>query len=150
MQLALHKLFAEAAIALMASGPGSWVGSLTKLAPASQLVPGTVPWAAVVVLLVLWMLVTALPGCAVVVMERGGRWAVTLDGREEFRLWAEWREEVWKLGPGEEDGEEVPGMVGDLQPGGERGFVGLSKVVARGEARRRYGFDRRVCGKGKG
>ena len=51
---------------------------------------------------------------------------------------------------GKRMGRRCRGWVGDLEPGGERGFVGLSKVVARGEARRRYGFDRRVCGKGKG
>ena len=146
MQLAIYKLFGEAAIALMASGPGPWVGNLRGLTPTSDLVPGKVPWIIVVVLFVIWCLVTVLPSCWTVA-ER--RWTSTLDGFEMFRLGAEWREAVWGF-KGNEIGEnlvlaEVPGMVGDMEPKGDRGFVGLSRVVARTKGRD-YTYDRALVG----
>lgn len=142
MQLAIYKLFGEAAIALMASGPGLWTGNLTGLQPTNYLVPGKVPYTLVIILLGIWTFITALPSCWTL-FER--RWAATLDGFEMFRLGAEWRDVVWKF-EGSEITENkiltgVPGMVGDMDPRGERGFVGLSWTEARVKGRR-YTYDR--------
>lgn len=142
MQLAIYKLFGEAAIVLMASGPGPWTGNLTGPQLTNYLVPGKVPYTLVIILLGIWTFITALPSCWTL-FER--RWAATLDGFEMFRLGAEWRDVVWKF-EGSEITENkiltgVPGMVGDMDPRGERGVVGLSWTEARVKGRR-YTYDR--------
>ncbi|MCJ1365613.1 hypothetical protein MMC16_004738 [Acarospora aff. strigata] len=146
MKLAMYKLFGEVVITMMASGPGSWTGELHGLDAASELIPGRVPWRVVIVLLSMWTFITVLPNCWTF-MDR--RWAAILDGFEMFRLGAEWREAVWKHE--KRDFTEcdalinVPGMVGDMEPGSEKGFVGLSAVVARARGRV-YVHDRGALG----
>lgn len=146
MKLATYKLFGEVAIAMMASGPESWTGELQGLDAASELVPGRVPWRVVVVLLSIWTFITVLPTCWTFTDRR---WAAILDGFEMFRLGAEWRQAVWKLE--ERDFTEcdalvdVPGMVGDMEPGSEKGFVGLSAAVASARGRV-YVHDRGALG----
>jgi hypothetical protein len=146
LNLAIYKLFGEVAIGLMASGPGTWTGGLSGLDYASDLVPGRVPWQVVLALLAVWTLLTALPNLWTFT-ER--RWAGTLDGFEMFRLGAEWREMVQKF-EGREFGEckslqELPGMIGDMEPCNESGFIGLSRNIARRE-KRMYVHDRGALG----
>lgn len=148
MKLATYKLFGEVAIAMMASGPGSWTGELHGLDGASELIPGRVPWRVVVVLLIVWTFISVLPTCWTFTDRR---WAAILDGFEMFRLGAEWRQAVWKL-EGRDLTEcdalvDVPGMVGDMEAGSEKGFVGLSAGVARARGRV-YVHDRRALGAG--
>jgi hypothetical protein len=136
MNLAIYKLFGEAAIAMMASGPGNWTGSLQGTESSNDLIPGKVPWQVVLTLLSVWTIVTVLPNCWTLAEKR---WAATLDGFEMFRLGAEWREVVWKF-EGSEPREnkilaEVPGMIGDMEPAEERGFIGLSRSTASVEDR---------------
>lgn len=146
MTLATHRLFGEAAIAMTASGPGTWTGGLYGVDPANDLVPGRVPWQVVVILLSVWTFITVLPNCWTF-MDR--RWAAILDGFEMFRLGAEWRHPIWKLDDRESTEcdalNAVPGMVGDMEPGSARGFVGLSASVARAGGRT-YVHDREVFG----
>jgi len=142
MNLAIYKLFGEAAIALMVSGGGSWVGELKGLESTNELVPGRVPWIVVAMLLGIWTLITVLPNC-LTFAER--RWAGTLDGFEMFRLGAEWTNTVWKF-EGSEFKEnpillEVPGMIGDMEPRETRGFTGLSRSMAKVEGRI-YSYNR--------
>ncbi|KAL8947360.1 MAG: hypothetical protein Q9222_006351 [Ikaeria aurantiellina] len=142
MRLAMYKLFGEAAISMMASGPEIFKGNLSGLDPANDLVPGVVPWQIVLALLGLWTIITVLPSCWTL-LER--RWAAILDGFEMFRLGAEWRGAVLRL-EGREFIEcdalrDVPGMVGDMEPESVRGFVGLSSTVARAQDRK-YVHDR--------
>ena len=145
LKLAVYKLFGEAAIAMMATGPsGNWTGKLLGLDSANDLVPGRVPWQVVLALLAMWTVITVVPNCWVL-MEK--RWAATLDGFELFRLGAEWTQAVWKF-EGREFREcdvlaEVPGMVGDMEPESVKGFVGLSKSVAGGKMRV-YVHDRKT------
>ncbi|KAL8882766.1 MAG: hypothetical protein Q9198_000293 [Flavoplaca austrocitrina] len=117
MKLAIYKLFGEAAIAMMASGPGTWTGELHGLDKANDMVPGKVPWQFVVALLSLWTLITVVPNYWTF-WDR--RWAAMLDGVEMFRLGAEWRSTVWKLKKREfvecDALLDVPGMVGDMEP----------------------------------
>lgn len=136
MKLAMYKLFGEVAVAMMATGPGDWTGELQGLDAANEVVPGRVPWQVVVALLIVWTVITVLPNCWTFTDRR---WAAILDGFEMFRLGAEWRRAVWKLE--ERDFTEsdalldVPGMVGDMEPGSQMGFVGLSTSVARARGR---------------
>ena len=135
MQLAIHKLLGEVSIALMAQGPGSWIGALQGLTPATELITGVVPWQIPTALLVLWAVITTVPACFTV-LER--RWAATLNGREMFRFGAEWRDVTWR---GEQALKDVPGMVGDMEPVKKKGFVGLSRTPLR-RGGRKYGLDR--------
>ena len=142
MKLAIYKLFGEAAIAMMASGPGSWTGELRGLDKANDLVPGRVPWQVVLALLSLWVFITVIPSlwtCG----ER--RWSSTLEGTELFRLGAEWQAAVRKFEGGEfkdcESLAHVPGMVGDMAPREGKGFIGLSWSTAR-VGRREYVYNR--------
>ncbi|KAL8856074.1 MAG: hypothetical protein Q9178_007330 [Gyalolechia marmorata] len=142
MKLAMYKLFGEAAIAMMASGPGTWTGELHGLDKANDMEPGKIPWQYLVAMLSLWTIITVVPNYWTF-WDR--RWAAQLDGFEMFCLGAEWRPAVWKL----ENREfvecdallDVPGMVGDMEPRSGRGFVGLSSAVARA-SNRKYVFDR--------
>ncbi|KAL8844257.1 MAG: hypothetical protein Q9176_001432 [Flavoplaca citrina] len=117
MKLAIYKLFGEAAIAMMASGPGTWTGELHGLDKANDMAPGIVPWQFVVALLSLWTLITVVPNYWTF-WDR--RWAAMLDGVEMFRLGAEWRPAAWKLEKREfvecDALLDVPGMVGDMEP----------------------------------
>ncbi|KAL8910117.1 MAG: hypothetical protein Q9171_004578 [Xanthocarpia ochracea] len=144
MKLAMYKLFGEAAIAMMASGPGSWTGELQGLDKANDIIPGVVPWQFVVALLSLWTIITVVPNYWTF-WDR--RFAAMLDGFEMFRLGAEWRPAVWKLEKREfvecDALLDVPGMVGDMEPRSGRGFVGLSSAVARA-SNRKYVFDREI------
>ncbi|THW57881.1 hypothetical protein D6D20_07654 [Aureobasidium pullulans] len=131
--LAVHKLFGEATIAMMARGAGAWEGELYGLDPTTALVPGKVPWSIVLTLLILWTAVTSIPSLWVFGRKR---WADTLSGFDMFRFGAEWKEAVWQF----EENEfekcpillEVPGMIGDMEANVmDTGFIGLSKDEAR-------------------
>lgn len=141
MKLAIYKLFGEAAIAMMASGPGSWTGELRGLEKANDLVPGRVPWQVVMALLSVWVLITVIPSLWTF-GER--RFSSTIDGVQMFRLGAEWQAAVRKFEGGEfkdcESLAHVPGMVGDMAPREGKGFIGLSKSTARVE-KREYVYD---------
>ncbi|THZ73266.1 hypothetical protein D6C84_09739 [Aureobasidium pullulans] len=132
-KLAVHKLFGEATIAMMARGAGAWEGELYGLDPTTALVPGKVPWSIVLTLLLLWTAVTSIPSLWVFGRKR---WADTLSGFDMFRFGAEWKEAVWQF----EENEfekcpillEVPGMIGDMEANVmDTGFIGLSKDEAK-------------------
>ncbi|TIA11214.1 hypothetical protein D6C80_07648 [Aureobasidium pullulans] len=132
-KLAIHKLFGEATIAMMARGAGAWEGELHGLDPTTALVPGKVPWSIVLALLIFWTAVTSIPSLWVFGRKR---WADTLSGFDMFRFGAEWKEAVWQF----EENEfekcpillEVPGMIGDMEANVmDTGFIGLSKDEAR-------------------
>ncbi|KAK7223646.1 hypothetical protein V2G26_011649 [Clonostachys chloroleuca] len=145
MTLAMYKLLGQVAIAVMGTGPGNWTccDSLADtsldlgifgLELANDLVPGIVPYKAVLVFLSLWVAVTVLPQLYPPFFR--WRWSEILDGFAMFRLGAEWRDAVHEL-----DGidlvspdnarvlNHVPGMIGDMNLNGEGavGFVGLSR-----------------------
>lgn len=144
MALAMHKLLGQVAATVMGTGPGNWTCcapdakwpglGLYGLEPANDLVPGIVPYRLVLWVLSFWAVVTVLPQLWPPFLRR--RWGDTLDGFTMFRLGAECTEAVHRLEgldmevAGEADAlEEVPGMVGDMNPNsGSRvaGFVGLS------------------------
>jgi hypothetical protein len=152
MKLAMYKLFGEAAIAMMALGPGDWVGELEGHDAASDLDPGMVPWQLVLLLLVAWTLITVLPNVWTFA-ER--RWADSLDGFGMWRFGAEWREAVWRLDETEFRKcapvlRGLPGMVGDMEAGKADGFVGLSHfpIGQRNLKARRFVHDRDVLADG--
>ncbi|CAI6081259.1 unnamed protein product [Clonostachys chloroleuca] len=145
MTLAMYKLLGQVAITVMGTGPGNWTccGSLADTSLdlgifgpelANDLVPGIVPYKAVLVFLSLWVAVTVLPQLYPPFFRQ--RWSEILDGFAMFRLGAERRDAVHEL-----DGidlvspdnarvlNHVPGMIGDMNPSGEGavGFVGLSR-----------------------
>ncbi|KAL8712836.1 MAG: hypothetical protein Q9220_003044 [cf. Caloplaca sp. 1 TL-2023] len=143
MKLAMYKLFGEAAISMMASGPAVFKGNLSGLDPANDLIPGVVPWQLVLTLLGMWTVITVLPNCWTLFQRR---WAAILDGFEMFRLGAEWRGAVLQLEEREfidcDALRDVPGMVGDMESESVRGFVGLSSTVAKAQDRM-YVHDRK-------
>lgn len=123
MALAMHKLFGEVAIALMAAGPGNWTDpALRGLDPITDIVPGVLPWQLVMALLALWALLTVLPQLLFPGSFLGRRWASVLDGFAMFRFGVEWRGAVHELRGrdlGSQDASSlcsVPGMVGDQEP----------------------------------
>jgi hypothetical protein len=145
MTLAMYKLLGQVAITVMGTGPENWTCcdssadissdlGIFGLEPANDLVPGIVPYKAVLVFLSLWVAVTVLPQLYPPFFRR--RWSEILDGFAMFRLGAEWRDAVHEL-----DGfdlvsldnarvlDQVPGMIGDMNPSGKGvvGFVGLSR-----------------------
>ncbi|CAH0056556.1 unnamed protein product [Clonostachys solani] len=145
MTLAMYKLLGQVAITVMGTGPGNWTCcdpgadaspdlGILGLEPANDLVPGIVPYQAVLVFLSLWVAVTVLPQLYPPFFRR--RWSEILDGFAMFRLGAEWRDAIHEL-----DGidlvspdtarvlDQVPGMIGDMNPSGKGvvGFVGLSR-----------------------
>ncbi|KAL8929811.1 MAG: hypothetical protein Q9208_000955 [Pyrenodesmia sp. 3 TL-2023] len=134
LTLAMYKLFGEAAAAMMAIGPGNWTGELMGLDPASDVVPYLIPWKLVLVLLCLWTVLTVLPQLYVF-SER--RWSSRLTAAEMFRFGAEIQDNARLLRSRDLRENDVlrrmPGMVGDVAPGAEKGFVGLSRVPARSD-----------------
>ncbi|KAI9775616.1 MAG: hypothetical protein M1839_001017 [Geoglossum umbratile] len=141
MQKAVYKLVGETAIAMMANGPGDWVGGLKGLAPVRDLVRGPVHWASVLVLLLLWMAITVIPTFFVITRPR---WSSILDGFEMFKLGAEWKGAVHEIRDRNFQNcgslAKVPGMIGDMDSKAPRGFIGLSKEVA--VEKREYLYDR--------
>jgi hypothetical protein len=165
MALAMNKLFGEAAVAVMAGGPGNWTSTpnatsslgLFGLEPANDIVPGRVSYRVVITLLTLWAFVTVLPQLWPAFLY-GRRWGDVLDGFAMFRLGAEWKgavnelesDEFWSSGATAL--RKVPGMVGDMNPrdgsgklqggvdGGKIGFVGLSHHKAETSIRRIYTY----------
>lgn len=158
MALAMHKLFGEVAIALMATGPGNWTDPALKgLDPITDIFPGVLPYQLIMALLALWMLLTVLPQVLLPSSLFGRRWASVLDGFAMFRFGAEWRGAVYGLRGGDLTSHEttslcnVPGMVGDLEPcsaqeaGGTSqhpGFVGLSRYKADTGPNRLYSYHK--------
>lgn len=158
MALAMHKLFGEVAIALMATGPGNWTDPALKgLEPMTDIVPGVLPYQLVMALLALWTLLTVLPQLLVPSSFFGRRWASVLDGFAMFRFGAEWRDAVHELRGGDIASQDtsllcnVPGMVGDLDPRRVReaggvpqalGFVGLSRYRAETSPNRLYTYHK--------
>ncbi|CAD0025242.1 unnamed protein product [Aureobasidium pullulans] len=138
-KLAIHKLFGEATIAMMARRGDPYATSsveyhrLYGLDQTTALVPGKVPWSIVLTLLILWTAVTSIPSLWVFGRKR---WADTLSGFDMFRFGAEWKGAVWQF----EENEfekcpillEVPGMIGDMEANVmDTGFIGLSKDEAK-------------------
>ncbi|KAI3397721.1 hypothetical protein diail_10490 [Diaporthe ilicicola] len=158
MALAMHKLFGEVAIALMAAGPGNWTDPALKgLDPITDISPGVLPYTLVMALLGLWTLLTVLPQLLIPSSFFGRRWASVLDGFAMFRFGAEWRGEVHELRCGDLSSQDttslchVPGMVGDMAPRRSReaggasqapGFVGLSRHRADKSANRLYTYHK--------
>lgn len=158
MALAMHKLFGEVAIALMATGPGNWTDPALKgLDPITDIVPGVLPYQLVMALLALWTLLTVLPQLLIPSSFFGRRWASVLDGFAMFRFGAEWKDAVHELRGGDLSSHEtsslrhVPGMVGDLESGRSReaggasqalGFVGLSRYRAETSPSRLYTYHK--------
>lgn len=147
LKLAVHKLFGEAAIAMMAQSAGEWEGELHGLDRTTALIPGVVPWQVVLALLSLWSAVTTVPSLWAFGRKR---WADTLSGFEMFRFGAEWREAVWHF----EENEfvkcpvllDVPGLVGDMERCGNKdGFIGLSMDEAKKDGK--FVFTREVLGR---
>ncbi|KAH0541619.1 hypothetical protein FGG08_003909 [Glutinoglossum americanum] len=144
MQMATYKLAGEVAIAMMAAGPGEWTGKLMGLEHAHDLVPGIMPWAPVLALLMLWMVITVVPTFFVLFQLR---WASTLGGFELFKMGAEWGDAVHEIQ--DQDFQsctsltKVPGMIGDMENSAPRGFIGLSRSVA--TKRREYVYDRALA-----
>ncbi|KAL8898845.1 MAG: hypothetical protein Q9207_006499 [Kuettlingeria erythrocarpa] len=132
LTLAMYKLFGEAAAAMMAIGPGNWTGDLKGLDPASDVVPYLIPSKLVLALLCLWTVLTVVPQLYVF---REQRWSSRLTAAEMFRFGAEIQESARHLRSGDLRENDVlrkmPGMVGDVAPGAEKGVVGLSSVPAR-------------------
>ncbi|KAK2595695.1 hypothetical protein N8I77_013720 [Diaporthe amygdali] len=160
MALAMHKLFGEVAIALMAGGPGNWTDPALKgLDPITDIVPGVLPYQLVIILLALWTLLTILPQFLAPSSFFGRRWASVLDGFAMFRFGAEWRGVVHELRGGDLASQDttslchVPGMVGDLEPRRAReagrtsrapGFVGLSRNRADVSPNRLYTYHKAI------
>lgn len=158
MALAMHKLFGEVAIALMATGPGNWTDpALKELNPITGIVPGVLPYQLIVALLALWTLLTVLPQLMAPSSFFGRRWASALDGFAMFHFGAEWRDAVHELRVGDLVSQDttslcdVPGMVGGLEPrhvreaGGASqapGFVGLSRYMAELSPNRLYTYHK--------
>ncbi|KAK5079598.1 hypothetical protein LTR70_009279 [Exophiala xenobiotica] len=134
MTLAMYKLFGEAAAAMMAIGPGNWTGELMGLDPAGDIVPYLIPWKLVLVLLCLWTVLTVIPQLCVFSEQR---WSSRLTAAEMFRFGAEIQDHARHLGSrGFQENEvlrRLPSMIGDIAPGAQRGFVGLSSVSARSD-----------------
>lgn len=132
LTLAMYKLFGEAAAAMMAIGPGNWTGDLKGLDPASDVVPYLIPWKLVLVLLCLWTVLTVVPQLFLLGEQR---WSSRLTAAEMFRFGAEIQDSARHLRSGDLHENDVlrkmPGMVGDVAPGAEKGFVGLSSVPAK-------------------
>lgn len=123
MALAMHKLFGEVAIALMAAGPGSWTDpALRGLDPITDIVPGVLPYQLVMALLALWALLTVLPQLLFPASFFGRHWASVLDGFATFRFGVEWRGAVRELRGRDLASQDatsfcqVPDMAGDLEP----------------------------------
>ncbi|KAK5311836.1 hypothetical protein LTR70_008562 [Exophiala xenobiotica] len=137
MTLAMYKIFGEAAAAMMAEGPANFTGGLQGLDPANDLVPGKVPWQLVLALLCLWCAITVIPQLWTF---DEPRWSSTLEAFEVFRFGAEWKNAVqlFKSNDFRENDVllDLPGMIGDMMPGADIGFVGLSRIFA--DAKRRY------------
>ncbi|KAH8681922.1 hypothetical protein BX600DRAFT_544384 [Xylariales sp. PMI_506] len=158
LNLAMYKLFGEAAIALMGTGPGNWTRGpnatfptlgLFGLEPGNDLIPGVVPYEVVIIFLGVWVLLTVVPQLWPSFF-LGRRWGETLDGFTLFRLGAEWKDAVRRLegsdivnGAAARSLAEVPGMIGDMNPPGETvpGFVGLSTHKASTSRRKVYAYD---------
>ncbi|KAL8725743.1 MAG: hypothetical protein Q9181_006294 [Wetmoreana brouardii] len=134
LTLAMYKLFGEAAAGMMAIGPGNWTGELKGLDPASDVVPYLIPCKPVLVLLCLWTVLTVIPQLYVF---REQRWSSRLTAAEMFRFGAEIQDTARHLRSRDLQENDVlrkmPGMVGDVTPGAEKGFVGLSSVPARSD-----------------
>lgn len=133
MALAMHKLFGEVAIALMATGPGNWTDPALKgLDPITDIVPGVMPYQLVMALLALWTLLTALPQLLFPSSFFGRRWASVLDGFAMFRFGVEWRGAVHELRGRDLASQDasslcqVPGMVGDPEQRSAREAGGTS------------------------
>lgn len=133
MALAMHKLFGEVAIALMATGPGNWTNPALKgLDPITDIVPGVMPYQLVMALLALWTLLTVLPQLLFPSSLFGRRWASVLDGFAMFRFGVEWRGAVRELrgrdlaSPDASSLSQVPGIVGDPEPRRAREASGAS------------------------
>lgn len=156
MALAMHKLFGEVAIALMATGPSNWTDPALKgLDPITDIVPGVLPYQLVMALLALWTLLTVLPQLLIPSSFFGRRWASVLDGFAMFRFGAEWKDAVHEMRGGDLASQDtsslrhVPGMVGDLEPRHSReagvasqapGCVGLSRYRAETSPSRLYTY----------
>lgn len=148
LKLAFYKLFGETMVAVMGSGGQEpWLGDLYTLVSARYIVPGIVPWQAVLVLLSLW---SAIVVYLSVWMAFTRRWAPTLGSFQFFQLGAQYTDEVHDLGSQDFDRCEVlrniPGMLGSLPGGlndGRDGFVGLSESAA--DADGTYVLDRRIA-----
>ncbi|KAL8743949.1 MAG: hypothetical protein Q9184_008052 [Pyrenodesmia sp. 2 TL-2023] len=134
LTLAMYKLFGEAAAAMMAIGPGNWTGELKGLDPVSDFVPYLIPWELVLALLCLWTVLTVIPQ---LYLFRDQRWSSRLTAAEMFRFGAEIQDIARHLRSSDLQENDVlrkmPGMVGDVAPGAEKGFVGLSRVPARSD-----------------
>ncbi|KAI4253777.1 MAG: hypothetical protein L6R42_007454, partial [Xanthoria sp. 1 TBL-2021] len=134
LTLAMYKLFGEAAAGMMAIGPGNWTGELKGLDPASDVVPYLIPGKLVLVLLCLWTALTVIPQLYVF---RERRWSSRLTAAEMFRFGSEIQDSARHLRSRDLQENDVlrkiPGMVGDVAPGAEKGFVGLSSVPARSD-----------------
>lgn len=134
MAFAMHKLFGEVAIALMATGPGNWTDPALKgLDPIADIVPGVLPYQLVMMLLALWTLLTVLPQLLFPGSFFGRRWASVLDGFAMFRFGVKWRGAVHELRGrhlASQDATslcQVPGMVGNLEPRRAREAGGASQ-----------------------
>ncbi|KAL9598749.1 MAG: hypothetical protein Q9219_004307 [cf. Caloplaca sp. 3 TL-2023] len=134
LTLAIYKLFGEAAAAMMAIGPGNWTGELKGLDPANDIVPYVIPWKLVLVLLCLWTVLTVIPQLYLFGEQR---WSSRLTAAEMFRFGAEIQDSARRWGSRNLRENDVlrkmPGMIGDVTPGAEKGFVGLSRVPARSD-----------------
>lgn len=134
LTLAMYKLFGEAAAAMMAIGPGNWTGELKGFDPANNIVPYLIPGKLVLVLLCLWTALTVIPQIYVF---REQRWSSRLTAAEMFRFGAEIQDMARHLRSRDLRDNDVlrktPGMVGDIAPGAEKGYVGLSRFPARSD-----------------
>lgn len=132
MTYAIYKLFGQTAAAMMQVGPGDWTAELKGLDATNDITPGKVPWQLVLALLGLWTIITVVPQTWVF-LER--RWSSTLEAFELFRFGAEYSEAVQQFQSNDFSENTVlrsmPGMVGDLEPGGRTGFIGLSRYSAK-------------------
>ena len=131
MTLAMYKIFGEAAAAMMSIGPANWTGELHGLDPASDLVPGKIPWQIVLTLLCLWCAMTVIPQ---IWTFREPRWSSTLEAFEIFRFGAEWRDAIQQFKSNDFRDNDVlldmPGMIGDMTPNAGNGFIGLTRIPA--------------------
>ncbi|KAI1170502.1 hypothetical protein F4777DRAFT_110789 [Nemania sp. FL0916] len=90
MTLAMYKLFGETASAMMDIGPGNWTRSdLRGLDPVNDLVPGSISWQLVLVLLSLWTVLSTLPHMLTFSQPR---WSQTLEAYAIMRFGADWRD----------------------------------------------------------
>ncbi|KAJ3579827.1 hypothetical protein NPX13_g739 [Xylaria arbuscula] len=113
MVLAMYRLFGQVAIEVMSTGPGTWKCcapenstlsdlGLFGLESANDLVPGIVPYQAVVVLLAVWTLITVIPQLHPFFSRP--RSSELLDGLMMFRLGVEWSQVSRELEGTESEG----------------------------------------------